>query len=315
MVDLLGKFLRGSGRLIFKIFAAFVIFFASMLLLTVVVFVAAFLGVFDGYAGDYFPFNMVDAAQLPFIMLACFLTFAIPLLALILFTLRAAFNGRPIHRSVSFGLLIIWLLGISMGIFYIGKVSTEFKDEAAFTQETTLKSYPVYTLEMDKSRAFSKSDSVKYHIQADREKGRVIVQDYDGAFNEPRNVRINIEKSLGDQVYVTQNYSAKGRDFENALMNAQNIAYNFIQQDSLLRFSPKLYLHKTTNWRNQEVELTVKVPVGTRLMLNENLYRYLSHYAYWDCNREDGVDHEYTEWEMTAEGLKCAHEINTGEQP
>ena len=312
MVDLLGKFLAGSGRVIFKVFSGFIIFCAAMMLLSVVVLLAAFLGVFDANASDYFPFNMVDANYLPILMIACFVTIAIPLLALILLTVRAAFNGRPIHRSVSFGLLIIWLLGISTGIFYAAKISAEFKEEAEFTQETTLKSYPVYTLEMDNSRFFSKEDSIRYHIQTDREKGRVILQDYDGAFNAPRNVRIHIERSLGDKISVTQNYSAQGRNFEWALRNAQNIAYDFQQQDSLLRFPPKLHLNRPANWRNQEVEVTVKVPVGVKLILKQDLDRYLSQYGSWACNQEDDVDHEYTTWEMTTEGLKCAHEINTG---
>jgi phage shock protein PspC (stress-responsive transcriptional regulator) len=313
LVDLLGKFLAGSGRIIFKLFAGFIILTAAFMLLSVVVLLASFLGFFDGSANDFFPFSMVDASHLPFLLFAAFVTIAVPLLALILFTFRAAFNGRPIHRSVSFGMLIIWLFGVCTAIFYVAKVSAEFKEEAEFTQESTLTPYPVYTLEMDNSRFFSKEDSVKYQIQADRNKGRVILQDYDGAFNVPRNVRIHIERSLGNNVSITQNYSSQGRNFETALRNAQNIAYDFVQQDSLLRFSPKLHLNKATNWRNQEVEVTVKVPVGTKLILNEDLDRYLSNYGSWSCNREDGVDHEYTEWVMTTEGLKCVHEINTGE--
>ncbi|MEJ5963987.1 PspC domain-containing protein [Pedobacter immunditicola] len=312
MVDWLGKFLGGAGSALFKIFAAIIIFIASGMLLSLVAALAAFLGIFDANTNEVFPLSMVDPSYLSPLLIAIFLALAIPLLALVLFGVRVAFNGRPMNRSVSFGLLIIWLLGVATSIFYIAKVTSEFKEEAEFTQIMPLKPYPVYTLELNNSRFFSKEDSIRYKINAEGYKGKIILDDREGPFNNRNNVRIDIVKSLDSVVSVSQNYSAHGKTFELALRNAQNIKYDFQQQDSLLHFSSSLHLDKNVNWRDQEVRLTVKVPVGTKLILSEKLDRYLNQYGSWACNEEGERNRDYIEWVMTEEGLKCQYELNQG---
>jgi phage shock protein PspC (stress-responsive transcriptional regulator) len=312
MVEWLGRFLTGAGSVLFKIFAAFIIFIASCTLLGLVAALAAFLGVFDGNTNEIFPLSMVDPSYLSLLLIAIFISFAIPLLALILFGVRVAFNGRPINRSVSFGLLMIWLLGVATSIFYIAKVSSEFKEEAEFTQVTPIAPYPVYTLELNNSRFFSREDSIRYKINTEGYKGKIILDGHEGPFDTRGNVRIDIMRSLDGKFSVAQNYSAHGKTFELALRNAQNIKYDFKQQDSLLNFSSNLHMDKNVNWRDQEVRLTVKVPVGTKLILSEKLDRYLNQYGSWACNEENRENREYTEWVMTDEGLKCQYELNGG---
>ncbi|WP_432713435.1 PspC domain-containing protein [Pedobacter sp.] len=309
MVEWLGKFITGTGSIIFKIFAGFIICIASFMLLSLVVMLAAFLGVFDSNANEIFPFSMVDADSLPTMLFAAFFFFAIPLLALVLFAVRVAFNGRPLNKSVSFGLLIIWLIGTATAIFHIAKVSAEFKEEAEFTQVTPLKVYPAYTLQMNNSRFFSKEDSIKYQISTERYKGKIILDDADNALNTPKNVRIKIEKSLDGKFAIVENYSSQGKNFDNALNNAQNIRYDFSQKDSLLSFNTKLHLAKNAIWRNQQVTVTVKVPVGTKLIINEELDRYLEQYGSWACEREGAPDTDFYEWVMTEDGLKCQIEL------
>jgi len=141
------------------------------------------------------------------------------------------------------------------------------------------------------------------------------LDDEDDAFNTPDNVRINIEKSQDGKFSVVENYSANGKTFDIALKHAQNIRYDFLQKDSLLHFSPKLHLTKNVNWRDQEVRVTVKVPVGTKLILSEKLDRYLNQYGSWACNDDNDHHREYVEWVMTEEGLKCQYELTREEAP
>lgn len=311
--DWFGRFIAGTGRVIFKICAALIIFFSACFLLGFVGMLGAFLGLFDANATEMFPFSMVNGAYLTPLLLALFVSCAIPFLALILLSFRVAFNGAPINKSISFGLLVLWLLGMGFSTYFIAKTSSEFKEEAEFTEVSPLKAYPVYTLELDKSRFFSKSDSIKYELNAKDYRGRVIVDDDNGPFTTPQNVRIDIEKSQNGKFSIAQNFSAQGKTFDSALKHARNIRYDFSQQDSVLTFSPKLYLNQNVKWRNQEVHVTVNVPVGTRLIMNDDLDDYLQNYRSWACERADEVDRDYNEWVMTEEGLKCAHELKTGE--
>ncbi|WP_316835800.1 PspC domain-containing protein [Pedobacter nutrimenti] len=309
-IDVLGKFISGTGKTIFKFVAGTIILMSGIMLLGLIVVLAIFLGVWDAGANEIFPLSMVDQAYQSTLLFAAFIFFAVPLLALLLFSARVAFSSRPVNKAVSFSLLIVWLLGTATGIFYIAKVTADFKEEAEFTQTSPLKPYATYTLALDKSRFFSKEDSVRYQINSDSYRGRIIVDHNDGPFQRPVDVRIRIERSMDGKFAVVQNFSAHGRSFDIALKNAQSIHYDFLQQDSVLNFSPKLYLTKNNYWRNQEVNITVKVPVGTKLILNKDLDRYLEDYRSWNCDQEGEDNRDFAEWVMTEDGLKCQNEIN-----
>ena len=73
-----------------------------------------------------------------------------------------------------------------------------------------------------------------------------------------------------------------------------------------MNFSSRLQLTKKASWRNQEVNLMLRVPVGTHLKISRDLEWFLNGYNYWSCN-EDGTA-EFTEWIMTDTGLKCLNE-------
>lgn len=311
-VELIGKFINGTGKVLVKFTAGFIILMSSLLLIGAIITASAFLGVFDSAANEIFPLSMVNDAYVPWLLIAIFIVIAVPLLALILFSVRVAFNGRQVHRNVSFGLLILWLAGIGAGIFMVAKTVAEFKEHSEITQITPLKPYPVYTLELDNSRIFSKEDSIRYHINIEHYKGRIILDERDGPFGTPDDVRIRIEKSLDGKYAVTQNMGANGKTFDGALKNAQSIRYDFTQQDSVLKFSAKLHLVNNAKWRNQEVKTIIRVPVGTKLILNRNLDRYLDDYRSWNCDTDEERNSDFVEWIMTEDGLKCKKEI-TGE--
>jgi phage shock protein PspC (stress-responsive transcriptional regulator) len=307
-IDLLGQFLMGTGRTITKIIALFIMLVSGLMLLSLIVVLAAFLGVFNAGAYDVFPLSMVSDFNVAPLLLSVFIFGAIPLLSLLIFSIRIAFNSRPIHKSVSFALLIVWLIGTSIAIYLIARTSSNFKESATFTQVAPLRTYATYTLSLDRSRFFSKEDSIKYQLNADSYKGRIIQDERNGPFNRPRDVKINIELSTDGKTSVLQNYSAQGNTFNDALKNAQNIHYDFFQKDSLINFSPKLHLIKADNWRNQEIYLSLKVPVGTTLIINKDVDDYMVNYRSWDCQDEN--DQDNTVWVMTSEGLKCKRELD-----
>ncbi len=312
VLDALGRFMSGAGRVIVKCIAGAIVIFGSICLLGLFVTIAIVFGFWDANPHDYFPLNIVNGNYLTPMIIAAFITFAIPLVALILFSIRVAFNSRAINRTVSFALLIVWLAGVMTSIFYMTKVSSEFKEEAAFTVVRELKPMRTYNVVIDRSRNFSREDSIRYQINTANYRGKVILNDEDRPFNIPRNVSLSIEKSDNDKVTLTENYSAQGRTFENALRHAQNIRYNFSQQDSVLKFSQLLQLKRNTNWRDQSVDLVLKVPVGVKLMLHDDFDRYIRYYGPWptcdidEQEESDGHD-DLKIWIMTDEGLKCSH--------
>ncbi|MDQ7948782.1 MAG: PspC domain-containing protein [Pedobacter sp.] len=301
----LGKILTFTGKIIGKLIAgAFIVcgFGCMVGLLTI----AAFFIFWDYNSFDYFPLSVINEGFRKEIILAAFVVLFVPILALVLFGLRVAFNKMAISRNLSFALLIIWLIGVCSTIYYVAKITSEFKEHAELVKSTPINSYPTYVIDVDKTMVFSKQDSIDYGIKELQFDDRVVVNDDDDhPFQAPREIHIQIEKSDNEKTTLVQTYESQGKTFQVALENARNINYRYHQQDSLLTFSPRFDLKKETSWRNQEVFIVLKVPVGTHLMINNNVYRYLQ--FYYSCDSDSNSD--FKEWIMTENGLKCKSEV------
>lgn len=310
IVSAMGRMLNALGRVFSKTIAGMIVVCGFGILISLIICLAAFLGFWDTEAYQYFPLSIINEGYRSTLAFTAFVILFIPILALVLFSIRVAFNKTAINKSLSFALLIIWLAGVSIGVYYTAKISSEFKEHAELVQSTPLLPFNTYVIDADQSMVFNKEDSINYKLDKEGFQNRVIVDDSDDhPFRVPRNVHISIEKSETSSPIVIQNFEAQGKTFNIALQNAKNIEYNFTQKGQTLTFSPRILLKNNANWRNQEVRLTLKVPVGTRLMLNENIYNYLYFYHY-NCNSDENQHGVYKEWVMTEEGIKCKAELD-----
>lgn len=309
-VQAIGKLLGTTGIIILKFIAGIFIVCGFATLVFLIGCLAAFLGFWDANAFEIWPLSVINADMRDEIALGAFITVFIPVLALVLFAIRVAFNKKAINKSLSFALLVVWLIGVSSSVYYTAKITSEFKEHAEMFKTEQLKTYQTYVIDVDNSVVFSKADSLKFSIGANNFDGRVVLDDdNDHPFRVPRNVRIDISKSDNDKITMTQTYESQGRTFAIALRNAQNINYNYKQKDSLLTLSPRLELKKESIWRNQEVTINLKVPVGTHLFLNDNISNYLN-FNYYSCDDNTEKTTNYREWVMTEEGLKCKAELD-----
>jgi len=305
----LGRFISGTGKVIFKIIAIVIVIFGVLFLLSLIVGVAAFQGFWDASIYEYFPFSIVNEGNRGVILFSAFIVCFIPVLALVLFSIRVAFSKQAINKTLSFALLIIWLAGVATLGYQAAKISSEFKQHAELTQTTELKTLPTYIIDIDKSKYFSKEDSIAYHINANQ-KNQIVVDDFeDGPFVSPNNIRININKSENGATRIIQKFESQGKTFQDALQNAQNISYNYILKDATLTFNPRFQLRKGTIWRNQEVWINLEVPVGTKLIIKHDSYRYLNNYGTWDCDDIENDSNNYSTWVMTEDGLKCIAQL------
>lgn len=305
----LGNAFNTMGRFFSKTLATIIIIFGFIILIGLIISLAAFLGFWDSETYSYFPLSVVNPGYRGPLAFTAFIILFIPVLALVLFSIRVAFNRMTINKFLSFGLLIIWLGGVSIGVYYAAKISSEFKEHAELEQSTELQAFNTYILNADYSMVLTQKDSLDYQIGGSSFKDRIIVDDAENhPFREPRNVHVHIEKSENGKTTLVQNFESQGKTFQVALENAKNIAYKFTQEGKVLTFSPRVLLPDNANWRNQSVHLTLKVPVGTRLMINDNLNDYLYFY-YYHCEADQPSQGAYHEWVMTADGLKCQNDI------
>lgn len=125
----LGRFISGTGKVIFKIIAGFIVVFGVLFLITLIIGTAAFQGFWDASIYEYFPFSIINEGNRGAILFGAFIVCFVPVLALVLFSIRVAFNKQAINKTLSFALLIIWLAGVAITGYQAAKISSEFKQD------------------------------------------------------------------------------------------------------------------------------------------------------------------------------------------
>ena len=124
----------------------------------------AFLGVWQSSELNHFPFNIVNPEYKSVLSFSAFVIVFIPLVALILFAIRVLFNRNVVSRTGSFAMLIIWLAGVGLTVYYGSKVAGQFTDEATFSQVTEIQPDSVYYLKLNPVKYLTKEDSLQYDI-------------------------------------------------------------------------------------------------------------------------------------------------------
>ncbi len=267
----------------------------------------AFLGVINTADIDAIPFNIVNPEYQTLLYISAFLTIFIPLLALIFLAIRIIFNRLVLSRNVSFTMLIIWIVAFSTSIYYGSKVGADFSRDASFSQITNIEAKPVYYLKLNDISVNGSSENLNIKIDTIDYKGKIVINDSGDDFDHPVDVDIRIAIAEdGDQPTITRTYRSRGNSYETALKYAQNITYQYFQKDSVLYFDSRSPLKKGNLFRGQEVDVLVKIPKGSKVVISGELDNYMRGLNLWDCKPEGAQWHTASEWLATPDGLKCA---------
>ncbi|MGV3510338.1 MAG: PspC domain-containing protein [Sphingobacteriaceae bacterium] len=303
IINFVGKALK----IVIKLIGGFIIAVGGLALFGLIIALLFGLGFINSTEFQQFPLNVINYQYRAPIFLSAFLLLIIPLLALILFATRVLLNRKIVSRYGAFAMLILWLTGVVMGVYYGSKIAAEFREEARFEQSSDLKPYPALTLKLNPKLFFKQEDSLKYNIDSGEIQGRVIYGK-DNIEREMQRFDLFIEKSEDGKLTLVKELSGRGRNFENALEAAQRISYEVQQKDSIIQFDKYLSLKGNGLYRAQTLDLHLKIPVNTRLIIDGHLDANLRNYNLWYCEPEDRHEDVSSEWIMTEDGLKCVDE-------
>jgi hypothetical protein len=204
-------------------------------------------------------------------------------------------------------MLTIWLFAIGTGLYYGTKVAKGFRSSASFTQTAPLlkSSNNTYYLQLNDIKYLTGEDSTRLNIKSGFN-GTINTDDEDFERNEPQNMHINIERSDVAQPVLVQTFRAKGSSYENALFNARGTRYLFSQQDSVLKFDRKLQRVSGTSWHDQEIQLTLKVPLNAVVVIDGEIDQYVWGVDLYQCELDNKRhDADWAAFTMTANGLEC----------
>ena len=121
-----------------------------------------------------------------------------------------------------------------------------------------------------------------------------------------KNIEIYIEKSDVLQPVLVESFSARGSDYEEALYNARGTNYQFKQEGNTLKFNRRLEKLENRMWRAQELRLTLKIPMNAKVVIDDQVDRFVRNISVRDCNevnKRDGASS--AKFIMTDNGLQC----------
>lgn len=301
-IDFLGSVLRlllkiiiillGIG-FVFAGFVSLISFIGSM------IFAHSFFGPFADlhFPGVLIPRLFLDGTNITLFTIGIILVIGIPLMLLIFAGVKMLFNFKTNNKIIGFSALGVWLVGIIM------LITLSFSQVKGYMHGTTKDSkvIPLKTVSSD-TLYLKCNDNVFYdyhdvHVSLDNVK-ILVKDDEEIMIGKPT---LDIEKSLSDKFEIKLRKKSRGRTHDKAVSNAEGIEYKWDQIDSVVNFDQYFTLAKDSKWRNQRLHITVKVPEGKVVYLDESMDEIIYNIDNLSNTRDEFMVNQ--KWIMTKDGL------------
>ncbi len=225
-----------------------------------------------------------------------------PMLGVITWIIRKLAKIKAGSKLLRYGFGAMWIIGWICAAALVASVVKDFRaiSSPQINEEVFLSNPGVKNLEVTNYATNSKI----------RRGGWFNFEPFSASNDDTafiKNTNINIAKSNTDSFRVTIERIAYGGKTMYADSLARLIQFNVTQQDSLLVLDKGFSINKFDKFRNQQVSITIYVPVGKQIKIN-NMPGFYTHFNIG--NYDDG-DYEFFEhgwkedtwYKMTANGL------------
>lgn len=247
------------------------------------------------YTPDFFT-HFVSPGTMTFGMLAVGLLAGIPLLALMFVGTKLVFRYKSNNAAIALSLVGVWLIAlISLVAISAGEVGN-FRKNSTLTTSKSINCNACNTLYLDLAE-----DKYDDYANLDFEIDDIKVAVVDGDEVMLGKPQLDVKRSGTDEFVITVRKAARGKSREDAKESIQEINYTYSLNDSTVLFDPYFVLDNDAKWRNQKVEIIVKVPEGKAVYLANDLVSII-HDIENVSNTWDG-DMIGKYWEMKPEGL------------
>lgn len=297
-----GRSLGDIIALLFKIFAYFIV---GCVVFAIVVALFAI-----GMAAiGLFPmkdFILTDGWQNAYAWGTLIFFIAVPIIGIIAWLIRRIARIKKGSRMLGLSFSAMWIIGWVSVILLMASVSKDFRTGNTLIEEEVALTNPA----VSKIEITSVSPNNKFY------RGRWFSMepfedlDEDTAF--VRNTEVRIVKSPNDSFRVTMVKLVNGRNRRAADTLAGLMQFNVMQQDSLLLIDKGIPITKKDKFRNQRIILTVYVPVGKQIRIDESVgwphnIRFSGPWDDgWEVNFDAEIEHGWdmdTDYIMKEEGL------------
>jgi phage shock protein PspC (stress-responsive transcriptional regulator) len=220
----------------------------------------------------------------------------IPLLALLFIGTKLVFGYKSNNAAIGLGMVGVWLLAL-IGLFVAGTCELgNFRNSTSLSNSETLYPSPGKTMRLQLAE-----DKYSNYMDLNWDLDRFKFLSGDGTNRLLGEPRLDIEKSATSECVIIIKKQSRGKTREQVNEEIQNIIYNYKATDSTLVFDPWFQIGENEKWRNQKVDITLKIPEGMAVYLGENMDRIINNIE----NVSDTWDHDMIgkTWVMQPNGL------------
>ena len=245
--------------------------------------------------------HFVEPGTVTFGMIAIGILAGIPLLAMLFIGTKLVFRYKTNNTAIGLTMVGVWLIALVSLIVVSFSQLGNYKSQSSFTETKTISCDSCQTLVL-KLGEDKYADYAKMDFEIDDVKVAVV----DGEEVMLGHARLDIEKSGNDEFVILVKKASRGKSRELAKENSESIIYRYDLKDSTVVFDPYFILGKGEKYRAQEVDITIKIPVGKAVYLSDDLVKII-HDIENVSNTWDG-DMVGKTWEMKPEGLTMKEE-------
>jgi len=240
--------------------------------------------------------HFVEPGTVTFGMIAVGLLTGIPLLAMLFVGTKLVFRYKTNNTAIGLTMVGIWLIALVSLIVVSASQVGNYKTKSSLTNTETISCDSCQTLYLelgdDKYDDYAKMDFEIENFKV------AVVDGEEVMLGQPQ---LDIEKSGNENFSILVKKASRGRTREDAKEATEDIIYRYELTDSTMVFDPYFLLKEGVKWRGQEVVITVKVPEGKAVYLDDDMVKII-HDIENVSNTWDG-DMVGKTWIMKPEGL------------
>lgn len=270
--DSVGKVLLALLTVFVKFIGVIIILVAATTLISL--FITLFITGISGFFGNWYTdvFHFVNDTQIPIWLLSIliFIVVGIPFFFLFILGLKILVeNLKSIGRATKLTLLGLWLIAvfslITLGVFQFIERSNE--GNVIQTEELNIKAGDTIYLAMNSNPHFEK-DGVRrsgFSLRYNENDEQVLFSN---------NIRLIVRSTKDATASLMLNRKAKGRDYMEAKNRAEAISYQYTFENNNLKLNSYFLADLEDKYRDQELEITLYLPIGSHLYADNNTYSF-----------------------------------------
>lgn len=297
-----GDFIEDAASTLKPLFQGIAkIFVFGVLLVSLAIVVATTVELFTNWGNnfteiEFFGNHITEGSDQAWLLISCAVALLIiPFIGLIYSSVKFLLGIKQKTKFVGTTLSIFWVACL-MVVIYLGiTIGRNYRYEENISSKVTIAQPVAQTMHLqlgavpaDNEHHFNKWSVKKGNTQDD-----LIFQQ----------ISVEFEKSLDSNFAILVNKSARGYDRNNARENAQNLNFNIIQNgDSIIVVPAMIVLGANEKWREQEVDILIRVPQDKFIVIDKQLIMYIDKNEYTSELRD--IELYNNKLKMTPVGLK-----------